>query len=294
MSADKSSSGGGSDGANQGGKTTDTLVKVVLVFFISLLSFSVGTFVGKQVSDSDHRRLALEGEGKAGRNVASAETHGHNESAESEGGEKISEKELASLTEEFVNEEAGTTVADAELKADLPGDSASDGLTKVAPTSSPEQERGIASAADSQESTSAGGYKTFNRGKAAPHPAKVANKAAVEVAEKLASGQAPTDGAREPRKPASVLPSVAASAVGKYTLQVGSYLKEAEAKDRASELQSKGWNAFYVSASVKGSTYYRVSVGLFEDVKKADEFRNQYMRESKSKDVLVQKVVQSL
>lgn len=34
----------------------DTLVKVVLVFFLSLLSFSVGTFIGKQVSDADHQK----------------------------------------------------------------------------------------------------------------------------------------------------------------------------------------------------------------------------------------------
>ena len=47
--------------AAKGNSKADTLVKVVLVFFISLLSFSVGTFVGKQVSDSHHRRMALEG-----------------------------------------------------------------------------------------------------------------------------------------------------------------------------------------------------------------------------------------
>src|SRR5580693_4454168 len=83
-----------------GSSRTDTIVKVVLVFFISLLSFSVGTFVGKQVSDSDHRRLALEGEYKADRQVASTDTK-----AEAEAADKISEKEVESLTEEFVNKE---------------------------------------------------------------------------------------------------------------------------------------------------------------------------------------------
>src|SRR5438552_870146 len=87
--------------AEKGGSKADTLVKVVLVFFISLLSFSVGTFVGKQVSDSDHRRMALEGEFKADRSVASAETKDGVEP----NSEKISEKEVESLTEEFVNKE---------------------------------------------------------------------------------------------------------------------------------------------------------------------------------------------
>jgi len=36
--------------------TADFLVKVVLVFFISLLSFSLGTYMGKQVSDEQHER----------------------------------------------------------------------------------------------------------------------------------------------------------------------------------------------------------------------------------------------
>lgn len=43
-----------------GGSRTDTLIKLVLVFFLSLLSFSVGTFVGKQFSDSQHKIADLE------------------------------------------------------------------------------------------------------------------------------------------------------------------------------------------------------------------------------------------
>lgn len=39
---------------------TDTVVKVVLVFFISLLSFSIGTFVGKKYSDNQHRMATME------------------------------------------------------------------------------------------------------------------------------------------------------------------------------------------------------------------------------------------
>ncbi len=35
------------------GKREDTLVKVVLVFFLSLISFSVGTYIGKTVADHD-------------------------------------------------------------------------------------------------------------------------------------------------------------------------------------------------------------------------------------------------
>ena len=54
-----------------GGSRTDTLIKLVLVFFLSLLSFSVGTFVGKQFSDSQHKIAALENGEDADRNTAS-------------------------------------------------------------------------------------------------------------------------------------------------------------------------------------------------------------------------------
>ena len=51
------------------------------------------------MSDSDHRRMALEGDYKGDRNVASTEGH------EGEGSERISEREVETLTEEFVNKE---------------------------------------------------------------------------------------------------------------------------------------------------------------------------------------------
>jgi hypothetical protein len=37
------------------------VIKLILVFFLSLLAFSVGTFVGKQFSDSQSRIEELEG-----------------------------------------------------------------------------------------------------------------------------------------------------------------------------------------------------------------------------------------
>ena len=53
------------------GSKTDVVVKLVLVFFISLLSFSIGTFVGKKYSDNQHQLAALEPATKAQREVAS-------------------------------------------------------------------------------------------------------------------------------------------------------------------------------------------------------------------------------
>lgn len=39
---------------------TDNLIKLALVFFVSLLSFSIGTYVGKKYSDNQHKLATLE------------------------------------------------------------------------------------------------------------------------------------------------------------------------------------------------------------------------------------------
>lgn len=81
-----------------GGSRTDTLIKLVLVFFLSLLSFSVGTFVGKQFSDSQHKIAELEGDDSKRDTASIPET-------KPEPNQVISEDEISKLSEEFVKKE---------------------------------------------------------------------------------------------------------------------------------------------------------------------------------------------
>lgn len=324
--------------SEKGSSKADTLVKAVLVLFISLLSFSVGTFVGKQVSDSDHRRLALEGEFKADRSVASTD-----ENAD----EKISDQEVESLTEEFINKEKNEREpAAAEGHGDAHGEkpAAKDAHGKAdAHAAAPKAAEGHGDAHEAP--AAAEGYKAYQRGgkkedahapakkeEAHEAPAKPAAKAAAHepehedhgghapaaapkheapakeaahapahgapapkpsaAAEKVSHDEAPSDGEKEARKPSSALPSVASSAIGKYTVQVASYADEKEAQGHAAGLKGKGWNAFYLSANVNGKTWYRVLVGLFNNSKSAGDFRAQFMKESNTKSAIVQKIVQ--
>jgi cell division septation protein DedD len=280
--------------AEKGSSKADTLVKVVLVFFISLLSFSVGTFVGKQVSDSDHRRLALEGEYKAERNVASTD-----EKADAHE-EAISDKEVENLTEEFVNKEKREPAAadehaehaeeHAEPKAEgngyksYPRKNAKGEAPEKAEHGKPEHGKPAAEHAAADEHAAPAKP-------AHPAPAKKAD-AAHAAAEKIAANEPPSDGKAEERKPNATLPAVASSAVGKYTVQVASYMTEDEAKNHAATLKGKGWNAFYLPATIQGKPWFRVSVGLFNNDKSAKEFRAQFLKESGSKTALVQKIVQ--
>ena len=280
------------------GSKADTLVKVVLVFFISLLSFSVGTFVGKQVSDSDRRTAALEGEYSKGHETAAADEHGAHE-----GEEKISEKEVEALTEEFVNrEKADRQPAEAveketmEVAAHEAGHAespATEGYKAFNRKGSVEKATAEKHAADKAHEAPAATQPKSGETKPAPKAEKHGMKDDMKaITEKVAEGKAPTDGKAEDRKPAAVLPSVAASAIGKYTVQVASYADEKEAKTHAADLKGKGYNAFYLPATVSGRTWFRVLVGLFSNQEAAKQYRAQFMKEANTKAAIVQKIVQ--
>lgn len=279
--------------AQKGSSKADTLVKVVLVFFISLLSFSVGTYVGKQVSDSDHRRMALEGEFKGERSVASAGEH-----SDEHADEKITEQEVESLTEEFVNKEKsarepaeaaghGTPDAHAAAPAAVAGH-AEDGYKEYKRSATGQEAAKADAHAAKPTAKDAHGAKP-----AAAHEAPAAKPATPsKAAQKVSHDEAPTDGMKEERKPSSALPSVASSAIGKYTVQVASYADEKEAKGHAAGLKGKGYNAFYLPANVNGRNWFRVLVGLFNNSKSAGDFRAQFMKEANTKSAIVQKIVQ--
>lgn len=280
---------------SKAGSKADTLVKVILIFFISLLSFSVGTFVGKQVSDSDHRRLALEGD--AHREVAS---NGHDEHGMvGEDAQGITDEEVARLTEEFVNKEKAASTreiasTEGERHAPVPpaehapaaekGGSGFSGYKQVARHGEKAPAHADAHTAPAHGDAPSAAAKTA---------AKVASMADAthDIANKVAHDQAPTDGKPETRKPQSVLPSVASGAIGKFTVQVASYADENEARNHAADLKHKGWQAFYLSANVSGRTWYRVVVGLFDDSKSARAFKDKLMNEAKVGSAIVQKII---
>jgi cell division protein FtsN len=274
--------------SEKGSSKADTLIKVVLVFFISLLSFTVGTFVGNQLSKSEERRMALEGQDKAERNVAST--------GEADD-EKISEKEVESLTEEFVNKEKAGAKEPVDDSQEEVGEHAEHKAAPDAEGYKAVPRANVKAAAakpavHEEHAEEAKAAPVKPAAKPAPKAAAHKEDAPHKAAEKVSKDEAPTDGAKEARKPTSALPAVASSAIGKYTVQVASYADENEAKNHAATLKGKGWSAFYVPANVQGRTWYRVSVGIYDSNKAATEARAQFMKDTNSKSALVQKIVQ--
>jgi hypothetical protein len=295
---------------------------VVLLLFVSGLAFSSGAFIGKRVSDSEHRRAQLEGEYQ---NIATHDTEDVTHPAEKKSDEKLSDDDIASLTEEFVTKERAAEVTPTEEEPareiaatpetntgykkfaggkETAKNEMAEAPANMEPTAKP-MAMGPAIKTpgmpmDANHMGMAENHPTMpmdaNHMAMAPAakmkpPAKAPAKAVSEAATRIASGEAPAPDMAEARKPSAVLPSVAATAVGKYTVQVASYPDETQAKNHAATLKAKGWNAFYVPADIQGKPYYRVSVGLFTSAKSAGEFRKEFQKESQVANAIVQKII---
>lgn len=104
---------------------TNRMVELALVFFVSLLSFSIGTFVGKKYSDNQHRLAKLEPHGEKAQELAKeihdAETIGHNEPKIAEHKqETLTDHEVAAMAKEFSDEEVATAKDVEETEASVP------------------------------------------------------------------------------------------------------------------------------------------------------------------------------
>lgn len=286
------------------GSKTDVVVKLVLVFFIALLSFSIGTFVGKKFSDNQHKLAELEPghkETATAENSENAESRGVASVAPNAGEMKpdkaLSDEEISKLAEEFITDDD---------KSGAPGklnDKATGDHTQAKNEVGHEAESHAAPAAHGTAENAAhapAGHAAPEAAHAvAPAPHASAETHAPAGKEVLAPAARMAEGGSavvdNPTKTASRIPSslpkeVASSAIGKYTVQVAAYTSEKEAQTRAADLKGKGFSAFYVSAKVKGQTYYRVSVGLFTTTKEADNYKKDLMARAKVDSAIVQKI----
>jgi septal ring-binding cell division protein DamX len=235
-----------------GGSRADTLVKLVLIFFISLLSFSIGTFVGKQFSDTQHKRLADEGEvDQALRDTASVDPKSLDVAPQ----DALTDEDIANLEDEFVNNKKDDLAKAAdESKAQKP----------TAKKQVIDEKTGLTKSMDAVQ----------------------------KVAKRVVEGEQPSAKTQETTKrvPSSMPVRAASDAVGKYTVQVSSFNSETEAAKAAKELVNKGFSAFYLSAEVNGKTWYRVGVGLHASLGEAKKAREDLLKQPDIKTAIVQKV----
>ena len=252
---------------------TDNLIKLALVFFVSLLSFSIGTYVGKKYSDNQHKLALLEP--KKELNVPKTEefasdaaeankTHGLLETENPVTQNKpvaLTDSEVAKIAEEFAAEDANVNAsADEKLVATL---------------ETPEVD---------MKSTSVISPKAVT-----PVKPVVKNlpKQNVYTAQSAARPVATTT---EERIPASINTKNEISPIH-FTVQIGSYPTQGEAEKLTKELQGKGFKTTFVPVNLNGQTWFRVNVGLFGTVKEAQDYKKEFLEKTKLTSAIVQRVM---
>jgi len=228
----------------------------------------VGTFVGKQFSDSQHKIADLESTGEEERNTASIPA----DVAKVEPSSAISEEEISKLSDEFVKKEK-LEAAPAPDTATAKNEAGSEGLTGTAVGEE-------APVAEVKKNETAEVKKT-----------NTVHDEIADISKRLATGEkieAPK--AKPSRIPSSLTKDLANSVVGKFTIQLSAHATEEEAKAKSQELVDKGLSAFYIPAAVNGKTWYRVSVGQFDDAKSAKHARADVAKKAGAESAIVQKI----
>ena len=269
-----------------GSSRMDTVLKLLLVAFISLLAFSSGVYFGKQLSDSDYQLKALESDFNQGGAQAKAD-HGSGH----EGGhdEAINEEEVAALSDKWVNSEKEELAKDghgesrkiaSDEHADAhaapaakghndhaaPAKAAAGHDDHAAPAKAAaghDDHAAPAKAAAGHDEHAAPAAKPAakadahdehdDHAAAAPKGTKPDLSAAHKAAVRVANNAAPDEPAAphaESRQPNSMPKTVGTSRDVEFTVQVASYPTADAAKDHAQDLVKKGFPAFPVEATI--------------------------------------------
>ncbi|MGZ3690772.1 MAG: SPOR domain-containing protein [Pseudobdellovibrio sp.] len=309
---------------------TDNLIKLALVFFVSLLSFSIGTYVGKKYSDNQHKLSLLEpkkddGETKAATadfatesaaaktaDKAALPTSHAEELTNINADEKpaaLTDTEVAKIAEEFAHDEesseeklVGTIDPDAKPVGQI-----TSGGKKVAATTH-RQETAVTEEIKNIKPEVKETPKTVpvatHKTETAVEPTPVAKTTVAPTthstalpAKTIAKSESndeikptPTDERTAQEREPASIPPKQEIIPIHYTVQIGSFPTETEAATMTKSLQGKGYKTSFVPATVNGQTWYRVNVGLFGTVKEAQDYKKEFLEKTKLTSAIVQRL----
>lgn len=238
----------------------DTIVKVVLVFFVCLLSFSVGTYVGDRFSNYKHRIAQLTGEQSQDMptDLASLEVNSETVTATPSEMEAMTSDEVAKLAASLEQVE-------------------SENIDLANSKSKETQIRDIASTPETTKSEPATSLPAQKNTETVTETRNA--EAKVDTTSKMQANE------------------VKANYAGKYTVQIGSFPTETEAEKLTQDLNKKGLSAFYIAAKVADKkneslvkTWYRVNIGLYGSSKEAESSKNDLMSSKSITNGFVQKI----
>jgi cell division protein FtsN len=303
----------------RGASSWDLVLKILSITLVSLFAFSSGVWFGKKLSDSDHQRMALEGEfDKEVRKTASTEVRDSGiDDKEALTDEEVSaaadkaleaqkaKAEVAEKTEAVPahGEKAANKMADAHgaAPAEATGGhevaNVSNGHGEATePKISTKPAAKVAAAHEGHDAHAAAEVKSekaTTRSVASTASVKPDLSAVHQAAVRVANNASPTEKEKpqaESRVPSSLPKTVGAANDVEFTVQVASYPTADAAKQHVEAMVKKGFPAFPVEAKINGKTWYRVSVGSFKSFNDASKFRAQLLKQAELPSAIVQKV----
>ncbi len=266
---------------------TNRIIELCLVFLVSILSFSIGTFVGKKYSDNQHKLALLDPNYNKHENTAgeksshTAATDNHGAATNDEHGNPIK----ANIT-------SSTPITDADV-------------AKMAEEFSEENTEDLV---DTSKADSGSIVKTINEdGSVAAEESKIESKIESKTKAKKETAELPTkkiakvNGETVVREVANISERAksittdvkhADSADGKsqYTVQVGAFPSPNEAEKIVSSLQARGYKASHAVATVNGKTWYRVQVGLFNSLQDAQIYKKELVEQNHLTSAIIQRL----
>jgi cell division septation protein DedD len=236
--------------------------------FVSLLAFSLGIYVGKNLSDKDYDRIALSSKeySKDKFQAPVSEEEGDDEvTSNQEQIEALAEEAMKNVRSGTEGEEPARALASTHEGADAHAAPAHDAHASTAPMK------------DAHAAPSAHAVETPTHG---------VPKAASRVANDLS----PSENVKPvvSNKPGA-LPTGVGEARVEYTVQIASYPTAEEAAKHTADLVKKGFPAFHVPATLNGKVWHRVSVGTFKEKDAAKKYREQFATQT-GVNGLIQKI----
>lgn len=291
-----------------GSSRFDTVLKMLLIAFISLLAFSTGVYFGREMTENDYQLKALESGFDESQQHAAEKNQDYDVREE----DAVAAEDVETLTDKYVKaekENMGEDVAHRDVAHADEGHAHAAKDSRAAPAAEkkvpakagPQETRNVASAHDTKPIVKTPAAHTDADAEIAAHIEKAAKQTSKpdlsqvhEAARRVASNQtpsaAPKPAATENRVPSSLPKSVGAATETEFTVQVASYPTLDEAKKHANNLVTKGFPAYPVEANVKGKTWYRVSVGSFKTMNEAGKYRSQLLKQASLTSAIVQKI----
>ncbi len=272
----------------------DTALKLLLITFVSLVAFSTGVYVGKEMSNSDYQLKTMEADFQAQKTAAQK-----NKDLDVEEKDALVADEVTQMSDKMIKSEKDQ-LGESVVKDETAKDVKTEAKTEAKPEHKTEKVAEHKEAKKEAREVASSEKPIKKVAKNAEEPSinlkkKVNLDEVHKTADRIVKNEVPTTDTKTAEKNESRVPSSLPKSVGTangagFTVQVASFPTEEEAKKQVETLVRKGFPAFPIEATIAGKTWYRVSLGNFKTQKEAATYRIQLIKDSDIKKAIVAKV----